>query len=41
MKTIDTLVKDMEETIQGLNGWDHIVSLKMGDRIAKAATLRF
>ena len=41
MKKIDTLIKDMEDTILGLNGWDHLLSLKMGDRIGKAATLRF
>ena len=41
MKSINTLVKDMEETIQGLKGWDHIISLRMGDKIAKAATSRF
>ena len=37
MKKIDTLVKDMEDTILGLKGWDHIVGLKMGDSIAKTA----
>lgn len=31
----------MEDTILGLNGWDHLLSLRMGDRIGKAATLRF
>ena len=41
MKNINTLVKDMEDTIQGLNGWDHLISLKMSERIAKAATSRF
>ena len=41
MKTIDTLVKDMEDTILGLKGWDHIVGLKMGDSIAKTAFQRF
>ena len=41
MKKIDTLIKDMEDTILGLNGWDHLLSLKMGDRIGKAATSRF
>jgi len=41
MKNINTLVKDMEETIQGLNGWDHLISLQMSERIAKAATSRF
>ncbi len=41
MPSIDTLIKDMEDTILGLNGWDHLISLKMGDRIGKAATSRF
>ena len=41
MPTIDTLVKDMEDTILGLKGWDHIVGLKMGDSIAKTAFQRF
>ena len=41
MKKIDTLVKDMEDTILGLKGWDHIVGLKMGDSIAKTAFQRF
>jgi len=41
MPNIKTLVKDMEDTILGLNGWDHLLSLRMGDRIGKAATLRF
>jgi len=41
MPKIDTLIKDMEDTILGLNGWDHLISLKMGDRIGKAATSRF
>ena len=41
MKKIDTLIKDMEDTILGLNGWDHLLSIKMGDRIGKAATSRF
>ena len=31
----------MEDTILGLKGWDHLLSLKMGDRIGKAATSRF
>ena len=41
MPNIENLVKDMEETIQGLKGWDHIVGLRMGDAIAKAAYNRF
>ena len=41
MPSIKTLIKDMEDTILGLNGWDHLISLKMGDRIAKTATSRF
>ena len=41
MPKIDTLIKDMEDTILGLNGWDHLISLKMGDRIGKSATSRF
>jgi hypothetical protein len=41
MPNIKTLIKDMEDTILGLNGWDHLLSLKMGDRIGKAATSRF
>jgi hypothetical protein len=41
MPTIDTLVKDMEDTILGLKGWDHIVGLRMGDAIAKTALKRF
>ena len=41
MPKIDTLIKDMEDTILGLNGWDHLISLGMGDRIAKTATSRF
>jgi len=41
MPNIKNLIKDMEETIQGLKGWDHIVGLRMGDSIAKAALNRF
>jgi CRISPR/Cas system-associated exonuclease Cas4 (RecB family) len=41
MPSIDTLIKDMEDTILGLKGWDHLISLGMGERIGKAATSRF
>ena len=41
MPKIDTLIKDMEDTILGLNGWDHLISLGMGDRIADIASSRF
>ena len=41
MPKIKTLIKDMEDTILGLKGWDHIVGLKMGDAIAKTAYKRF
>jgi hypothetical protein len=41
MPTIDTLIKDMEDTILGLNGWDNLISLRMGDKIGKAAAMRF
>jgi len=41
MTKINTLIKDMEDTILGLKGWDHIVGLRMGDAIAKTAYKRF
>tara|TARA_R110001606_G_scaffold214155_1_gene361988 strand:- start:1459 stop:2343 length:885 start_codon:yes stop_codon:yes gene_type:complete len=41
MNNIKTLVKDMEDTILGLKGWDNLVGLGMGDAIAKSANNRF
>lgn len=40
-KTIDTLVKDLEETILGLNGWDDVVGQAMAGNIASMAKSRF
>lgn len=41
MKTIDTLVKDIEGTILGLNGWDEALGTQMGSAIAETASARF
>ena len=41
MPKIDTLIKDMEDTILGLNGWDNVISSEMGSAIAKTASMRF
>lgn len=41
MPNIDTLIKDMEDTILGLNGWDNVISSEMGSAIAKTASMRF
>jgi hypothetical protein len=41
MANIKTLVKDMEDTILGLKGWDRIISLEMAERIGRAASSRF
>ena len=41
MADIKTLVKDMEDTILGLNGWDTIVGSEMGKEIAVTAAKRF
>ena len=41
MADIKTLVKDMEDTILGLNGWDNIVGNEMGKEIAVTAAKRF
>lgn len=41
MKSITTLVQDIEATVQGLNGWDKLVGLRMADAIAKTAEARF
>lgn len=41
MKTIDTLVSDIEDTILGLNGWDETLGDLMGEAIAKVASQRF
>lgn len=40
-KTIETLVKDMQETILGNNGWDSLVGEMMGKNIAEMAAKRF
>jgi len=40
-KTIDTLVKDMEQVLYGLKGWDKAISQGIGDNIASMATSRF
>ena len=40
-KTIDTLVKDIEDTILGLNGWDETVGNFMAKNIATLAENRF
>jgi hypothetical protein len=41
MADINTLVKDMEDTILGLKGWDRMISLEMAERIGRAASSRF
>ncbi len=41
MPNINTLIKDMEDTILGLKGWDNVVSSEMGSAIAKTASMRF
>ena len=41
MANINTLVKDIQDTILGLKGWDNVLGLKMGHNIAKSAFLRF
>lgn len=41
MKEITTLVEDIEATVQGLNGWDNVVGMRMADAIAKSAAARF
>jgi hypothetical protein len=41
MANINTLVKDIQDTILGLKGWDNVLGLKMGHNIAKSASLRF
>jgi hypothetical protein len=39
--TIDTLVKDMEEVLHGLRGWDYLIGQNMGTNIAVMARDRF
>jgi len=41
MANIETLLADMEDTIQGLNGWDNVVGMEMASNIEKAARNRF
>lgn len=41
MKTIDTLVQDIEETILGYNGWNKAVGDFMGHNISRMAEQRF
>lgn len=41
MANIKTLIKDMEDTILGLNGWDNLVGAEMGKEIAITAAKRF
>lgn len=41
MPDINTLVKDIEDTILGLNGWDKVVGDNMAKAIARTAEARF
>ena len=41
MKTIDTLVEDMEQVLYGLKGWDKAVGDRMGSTISDLAHSRF
>jgi hypothetical protein len=41
MKTIDTLVEDIEEVVKGNGGWDHMITYYLSETIADLAKSRF
>ena len=41
MKTIDTLVEDIEEVVKGNGGWDHMITHYLSETIAYLAKSRF
>jgi hypothetical protein len=41
MKTIDTLVEDIEEVVKGNGGWDHMITHYLSETIADLAKSRF
>jgi len=41
MLKIENLIKDVQDTILGLKGWDNVVGEKMGDLISQTAYQRF
>lgn len=41
MKTLDTLIYDIEQTLMGLGGWDKAISLFFGSQLADVAYQRF
>ena len=41
MKTIDTLIKDLEDILLGLGGWNEAISTEMGKAVSDTPLARF
>ena len=41
MKTIDTLIKDLEGVLLGVGGWNEAISSEMGKAVSDTALARF